>query len=218
MNYDDPQAAMAEGDTMNFFYMMDVGLRSTENPSYGGWGGRFKKANHDMAMRKYRASMNKDAANLWIDTEDEGNLYKPVYRWTEHFQNDFANRLLWACTDSYEAANHEPVVKVNGPLDYTACIGDEVSFSVSTYDPDGDDVSVKFWQYGAADTYGGNVELIIDGNTCSFVIPDDAVPGEVNADFPTDNIHIIVEATDNGEIPMTRYQRVIVTVVAPAAE
>ena len=66
-------------------------------------------------------------------------------------------------------------------------------------------VTVSFWQYGDADTYGGDVELIPgEGDQVSFVVPEDAKIG--------DTIHIIVEAQDDYELPITRYQRAIITV------
>ena len=32
---------ISEGDSPSFFYLLDTGLRSMEDPTYGGWGGRF---------------------------------------------------------------------------------------------------------------------------------------------------------------------------------
>jgi hypothetical protein len=75
-----------------------------------------------------------------------------------------------------------------------------------TTDPDGDELAFHWWQYREADTYKGAVE-IKDGRRreASFTVPDDANEGE--------SIHIICEVTDDGMPRLTRYQRVIVTVV-----
>ena len=61
---------------------------------------------------------------------------------------------------SYEEANHEPVVTLAEGIDISAQRGETVTLTAQTSDPDGDVVTVSFWQYGDADTYGGDVELI----------------------------------------------------------
>jgi hypothetical protein len=41
------QTYLSEGDSPSFFHLMNTGLRSLENPAYGGWGGRhFNEANN----------------------------------------------------------------------------------------------------------------------------------------------------------------------------
>ena len=206
VGYPDPQAAIVEGDTPNFFYILDNGLRQLEDPSYGGWGGRFAKASRDIFM----ITRGGNFTNFWVDTDDDGDIYKPIYRWTEDFQNEFAARMEWTYA-SYEEANHEPVVTLDEGIDFTAQRGETITLTAQTSDPDGDAVTVSFWQYGDADTYGGDVELIPgEGDQISFVVPEDAKIG--------DTIHIIVEAQDDYELPITRYQRAIVTVVDAEAE
>ena len=185
---------LSEGDTPNYFYILDNGLRSWENPSWGGWAGRF------IPSRRF--------PNLWIDAYDDGDLSKPIWRWTAAFQTEFAARMKW-CTESYDNANHEPVVEVEEGLDLNSDKGKTVTITAKVSDPDGDKVNVSFWQYGDADTYGGQVELKRSkkGDQVSFVVPEDARPG--------DTIHIIVEAQDQYSDPdqrITRYKRVVVTV------
>jgi hypothetical protein len=72
-------------------------------------------------------------------------------------------------------------------------------------DPDKNKVSYKWWQYFEVDSYAG--KITIDKSTsskASFVVPKDAKKG--------DTIHVILEVTDEGTPPLTRYQRVIITV------
>jgi hypothetical protein len=57
----------------------------------------------------------------------------------------------------------------------------------------------------AAGTYPGDVRFSGQASlNTTFRVPDDAQPGQT--------IHLILEATDNGTPPLTRYQRVIVRV------
>ena len=121
-------------------------------------------------------------------------------------QNDFAARLKWSVTPNFGDANHEPVVAVKGPLNISAKVGSTVRLQGQTSDPDGNSVTVKWWQYNDAGTYPGDITFSsADSLTTSFRVPSDAKPGQA--------IHVILEGTDNGTPPLTRNQRVIVTVV-----
>lgn len=207
-------AFLSEGDTPCYFYGLDVGLRSFEDPTFGGWGGRYARVyntanGYDTAGIPWSGS--KRIYGFFVATGDDGDYAKALYRWIPAFQSDWAARMNW-CVASYEEANHEPVVQVEEGIDISALRGETVTLTARTYDPDGDAVSVKFWQYGAADTYGGAVELVPgEGAQVSLTVPEDAKTG--------DTIHVIVEAQDDDEAtPITRYQRAIITVVDPAAE
>lgn len=212
-NYDDPSAVVAEGDTPNFLYIYDVGLRQMENPSYGGWGGRYVLEPMQISMgsmiRAFNASRGVEPLTapygVWQDAYDEGSIFYSITRWTEALENDFAARMQWSHT-SYEDGNHAPEISINEGTDFTAHRGDTITLNASVSDPDGDDVNVTFWQYEDADTYDGAIELTSDADgQVTFTVPEDAIVGN--------SIHIIAQVTDNGDIPITRYQRVIVSVV-----
>jgi hypothetical protein len=71
--------------------------------------------------------------------------------------------------------------------------------------PDRNAVKITRWQYNEVGTYPGDINFSDPAAlTTTFLVPDDAKPGQA--------IHIILEATDNGTPPLTRYQRVIVTI------
>jgi hypothetical protein len=184
-------AFRSEGDSPSFMHQIDVGLRSLENPSYGGWGGRF-------------VPEKPGQTNVWKDAEDDGNVYKPIWRWATAFQNDWAARADW-CVKPYREANHPPIVMLAGPADVEAAPGATVTLDVSgSGDPDGDRLHFSWWQYRDPGTYKGNVAIQNAGKgLASVVIPNDARPG--------DTIHLIAEVTDGGKPPLTRYARVIVT-------
>jgi hypothetical protein len=178
----------SEGDSPAFMHQILVGLRSLEHPTYGGWGGRFVK--------------EKDAKNTWRGAEDDGSWSKPIWRWSEAFQNDWAARADW-CVKPYDQANHAPVVKLAHAPDLKARPGQKVSLSAKgSEDPDGDALTYRWWQYQEADTYDGAINIVNAGKQdASFTVPGDAGKGET--------IHIICEVTDDGMPPLTRYQRVI---------
>jgi len=120
-------------------------------------------------------------------------------------QNDFAARLKWSVTAKFSDANHPPKVAVKGPLDISAGAGSTVRLEGTVSDPDRNAVKVTWWQYNDAGTYPGDVSFSdATAPSTTLRVPDDAKSGQT--------IHIILEGTDNGASPLTRYQRVIVRV------
>lgn len=180
----------SEGDSPAFMHQIDVGLRSLEHPTYGGWGGRFTK--------------DKRGRGVWRGAKDDNDLNKPIWRWAEAFQNDWAARADW-CVKGYEEANHPPVVTLAHAVDLKAKAGQTVKLSArGTKDPDGDKLTYRWWQYKEPGSYKGTVN-IRDANKrqASFEVSNDAGEGQT--------LHIICEVTDTGTPPLTRYRRVIVT-------
>ena len=132
-------------------------------------------------------------------------FFKPIWRWSDAFQNDFASRADW-CVKSYKEANHPPVVVLRHAVDLKVKPGATVKLSAQgTRDPDGDKLSFHWWQYKEADTYNGTVEIRNAGKQdATLIIPGDAGKKET--------IHIICEATDDGTPPLKKYQRVIIEI------
>jgi hypothetical protein len=131
------------------------------------------------------------------------NPFYPQARWTAAIQNDFAARADWQIKP-FAQANHPPVVSAASRA-ITSGPGQTVSLKGTASDPDGNRLTCKWWQYREAGTYRGAVTLSgADTLNATFTVPRDARPG--------DTIHLILEVEDSGAPPLTRYQRVIVTV------
>jgi len=180
----------SEGDSPAFMHQILVGLRSLEHPGYGGWGGRFVRE-------------NRGRKSTWRGARDDGDVNKPIWRWSAAFENDWAARADW-CVKKPADANHPPKVKLVGAMDRIARPGDKITLDArGSSDPDGDKLSYKWWRYDDVDTSTTKIEIAdSDKATASFTVPDE--PGET--------IHIILEATDSGDPPLTRYARVIVKI------
>jgi hypothetical protein len=211
----------SEGDSPAFLHNIPTGLRNMESPDFGGWGGRYKLVRENTWLdpvpfenykypegRWYTATAwgRQYMKNVYPDNRDQmAEYFKPLARWTDAMQNDFAARADW-CVKSFQEANHPPVVKLLNPEDLTAKAGDQVVIDAKgTFDPDGDELAFNWWQYQEADTYKGEVKIDnIQRSDISFTIPEDVNKGET--------IHIVCEVKDNGAPNLTRYRRVVITI------
>jgi len=190
---------ISEGDSPAYFHLLDVGLRNMEHPSWGGWGGRLVQS--ETIPSRWEDGDHVTDHNPYTD---EADTAYPQTRWVGVLQDDFAARADW-CIMSYDEANHPPTVGLDHAADLAAVPGENVWLRGTATDPDGDSLSYKWWQYSDADTYPGDIVINdADNARASFTVPEDASPGET--------IHVILAATDSGTPPLTRYQRVIVTV------
>ena len=83
---------ISEGDSPSFFYLLDTGLRSMEDPTYGGWGGRFG-VEEDGTYKNTVADYNP-----YTQTEDKTYT---LTRWFDDIQSDFAARADWCVAQAY---------------------------------------------------------------------------------------------------------------------
>lgn len=216
----------AEGDTPSFLHCIPNGLRSIESPAFGGWGGRYVYVRQNVWMDTpptpaYHHPAGKYGIdNSWSKMMENysnpdqvairTNYFKPIWRWFEAVQHDFAAHADWCVTEEYALANHHPVVLLkNTPLDIKAEPGEVVTLDASdTFDPDGDDLDFKWWNYMEAGTYPKQLTDDCHSPSVTLAIPDDARDGET--------IHMICEVTDSGTPSLTRYQRVVIHVKVDA--
>jgi hypothetical protein len=204
---------LREGDNVTFMNMLGNGLRAYEAGSYGGWGGR-EPGNKEAANISFfsaDSTSHDTSANALATTlstlNSQVNKSAKELAYPDFFpaaQRDFAVRLKWSVTPKYSNANHQPVVKIEGPLHVLAAAGEKIRLTGDVSDPDGNAVAVKWWQLPAG-TYPHNVIISHPTSIQTQVsIPKDAKGGQT--------IHLILEAMDNATLPLTSYQRIIITV------
>ena len=210
----------SDGDSGCYYNLIDNGLRAWEDPTWGGWAGRWDpksgqpRSGHPSymstdIMRMHR--MNVDAANgkgQPYSFSGFGSRGSEVDE-TPAFPNFYpernlseAARMKWSVTPDYEDANHYP--EVTGPFDILAAPGETVTIKAKASDPDGDELSLKWW-YFPVGTYEG--ELSVDDPSSArttFTVPADALPGQT--------IHFVLQAADNGTPQLVRYLRTVITV------
>lgn len=201
---------LGEGDNHTFMNLLGNGLRAYEAGWYGGWGGRVPRQASTNSPFSALTSPDTSASAMatglrTVNTQMGQNTEQMVYpNFFPPAQNSFAARLKWSVTPRYADANHEPVVRIMGPLTVAAVAGQPIKLYGAVSDPDGNAVSVRWWIF-PMESYPHRVAI----TNPDSLQPDVLIPQDVKAG---QTIHLILEATDNGTPSLTKYQRVIVMI------
>jgi hypothetical protein len=218
-----------EGDTPAFLSLIPNGLNRAEHPDWGGWGGRYELYKPDFSKTRKGGSMVTLAPEeraIWTNANDQYTPYVyseygravkadttlyndfkvTLWRWRDDFQNDFAARMDW-CTKSYEEANHPPLPVLSHPDRLTIKSGEGIYLDAfDSYDPDGDSFTYLWFNYPEAGSYKKTIKVngAENAHNAGFTAPE--------VDKP-ETAHFILKLTDKGSPALTRYQRVIVTIL-----
>ena len=211
-----------EGDTPAYLHLLPIGLNNPEKITHGGWGGRFnlvktkspasfRKKNTKAEKKYYDFEMHTGAKDVWrYKGKTYNSHYAGLFRWREPFQNDFAARMDWSLTDSYDEANHNPIAAFDNNTSrkyvcFKAKAGDRVKLSAAgTSDPDGDEIFYRWFHYPQAgdNPYDGSIAISnANSVSASFVMP------EIQGDK---EIHVILEVKDAGDPALYGYRRIVV--------
>lgn len=186
---------ISEGDSPAFLHLVDVGLGNLENPAYGGWGGRL--APSPTVPNRYEDG---PAVAEYVYYDEKADPVFAQVRWLRDIQRDFAARADW-CVKPFPEANHPPVVKLSGKTTRFVKPGQRIRLRGKATDPDGDKLTLSWWQYSAASTYCDRetADIPIEGE--EYLVPIDFKPGQT--------IHLILEVADDGNPVLHRYQRLV---------
>jgi cellulose-binding protein len=145
-----------EGDTPSFLSLMNNGLVSYMNPTFGGWGGRYVWRQPWLETRPYWTN-SRGSRDTVVGTD--GKTYTSdqatIWRWREAYQHDFAARMDWTIKDVAQA-NHNPEAVVNNvegkaPLMLDATVGTPITLDASkSHDRDKNTLKYSWFFYPEA--------------------------------------------------------------------
>lgn len=217
-----------EGDTPAFLSLIPNGLNEPEHPEWGSWGGRYKLYKPDFSKTKDGSSIvtiAPETREIWTNTIDSYTPYIPkeygrsvkpdttvfvgyketLWRWRDDFQNDFAARMDW-CTMTYKEANHPPIPKLNHPEKITVESGEGFALDAfESTDPDGDNLSFLWFHYPEESSYKKEINMGAENVHIINLTAPEVTKKET--------LHFIVKVSDKGTPTLSRYKRVIVTVL-----
>lgn len=219
-----PYDFISEGDSPSFFHLFNNGLRSYEQPTFGGWGGRFIQQE------------KKFADNGVLDFNPYTARYEASYslmRWMDDIQNDFAVRADWCVTSDFSQTVHYPEVEALTELDLAVTPGEKVELPVKAYDVNGHGVRYQWWHYHEASSYSDNqllekkmtfnkdddamgyvadfdpaVYKVVKIEKANTAIPIIHVPKDLETG---QTLHIILEVTSDAATTLKTYRRFILT-------
>jgi hypothetical protein len=217
-----------EGDSPAFLGLIPNGLNAPEQPSWGGWGGRYVLRSHYGETRPiwtqggdmFRRVGSADTVNGV--TSDQAT----IWRWRRDFQHDFAARMDWTIKP-YKDANHPPVAAIGGdqsgghPVELRMRVGETVTLdATASRDPDGNRLNYRWFHYqeaGVGDTTNLAGLALKGASSPKLTVTPTAVCRKNWLDglAPCRGngvAHLILALTDNGRPALTRYKRIIITV------
>jgi hypothetical protein len=220
-----------EGDTPAFLSLIPNGLNFPEHPDWGGWGGRYELKIPDPSTLDLKGFIGipyvPETRPIWTNAIDEyapfqpqqfGRAIKPssrtvrdakvtLWRWRDDFQNDFAVRMDWTIK-APERANHPPVPRLAHPDRFTVRSGEVFQLNaLGTTDPDGDSLSYLWFHYREAEGWESEIKTHVYAPNIYWV------PVKAPVVTAPKNAHFILKVTDKGSPALTRYRRVIVTIL-----
>lgn len=215
------------GGTSTWIGHANPGLTVPEQPTWGGWGGRFAST----PVRNLRADqlrwadlveteeayfpfdMVPEAPDRWTDPVTDRTyegLGVPIFRWRRAYQHEFAARMDW-CVAAFDEANHHPVAALNGDtsdriLRLRTAPGTTLTLdAAASTDPDSHPLTFRWTFYPEAGTYAGALPQTLGTDSAlAFRIPADAAGRQ---------LHLILEVTDqHPDTPLTDYRRIVINV------
>lgn len=196
---------ISEGDNPTWMNLINNGLQGHQKGYYGGWGGRVVQNN--VPVPNLNALVKKDTtkAGMTAVIKQKPKVINQFPDFFEAAQNDFAARLTWSNTSIFKNANHAPVLQVVGKTQYELHAGGQIEIEFAATDPDKNSLIQNWYQLKLPNQEKTLIIKPVSEKKILVKIPDDLIPGH--------EFHVIGQVTDNGIPQLTRYCRIIITVI-----
>lgn len=218
-----------EGDSPSLMYNMQNGLNVPEHPEWGSWGGRYFPVN-------YGEQHFSDIVDEVVGQNGEVFLsnHATIWRWRAAYQNEMAARMQWTLQPYRAGSNvtHPPIVVVNGscgsvPLELNVKPNTTITLDATgTIDPDGRALNLTWFHYRDISATQWNVDAEVpllnftavpgsDGKKVTVLMPAEELACRaaeaLHSTGPEicQQYHAILQVTNAGNPPMTRYKRVV---------
>jgi hypothetical protein len=200
---------LGEGDTGTFMNLLNNGLDGIDLNTLGGWGG--SPFTPDPAT--YVDPFSNDTTKVKALVISEAYLKKqaeltanaiPYPNFFPAAQNDFANRMLWSVENNFTAANHAPSIQIKEGKIIKAKAGQLLTLNAIVKDPDGDKVSIKWWQFKEdKTTIAVNIK---NENSLQPTI-------ELASNLKRQQVlHLVAEVSDNHSLKLTSYKTIQIVI------
>jgi hypothetical protein len=198
-----PGSFISEGDTGTFMNLLANGLNGAQYPEFGGWGGRIlpnRGINDPFTNGPDVTLLSKDAA------ENSGKPFKQLHQRLAYFtvlQRDFATRMHWSVTSEFANANHNPQLEITETSPTTFDSKNPIKIKYLASDPDGDSINLMYYLIAS------NGEIITSGKKDNANLENELIIANPKEALLNLKYHLILEARDNTEIPLSKYKHLI---------
>lgn len=198
-----PQGSwLGEGDTFTFMNFLDNGLMASNKSYPGGWAGKTMTPEFVPAVDPFSNDTSKVKDLVITDSMMNATAAKKAAEadFPSFFpaaQQDFAARMLWSVASKFADANHAPQIKLLSNSVQQVVAGKKIFLKTTVNDPDGDQFTVKWWQFSRTKS---EPALIIEN--------DHALQTSVQVPAATKEkeFYLVLEVRDHSKLPLTSYK------------
>jgi Protein of unknown function (DUF1593) len=193
---------LGEGDTGTFMNILDNGLEAFDEDTPGGWAGRPFHPDPKTYIDPFSNDTTKIKETIISEAiaKEKAAAEAKEFPFPNFFpaaQNDFAARMKWSVTNQFSAANHAPIIKLKSSALLKAKPGETIQIAADVVDPDGDDYTIKWWQFKRSEK-----ETTLGMNNINDLKLRIAIPNNATEKI----FYVVMEVKDKKDQPLTRYQ------------
>ncbi|MGN0273274.1 MAG: DUF1593 domain-containing protein [Chordicoccus sp.] len=207
----EPYDFISEGDSPTFLWMLNWGFRTEEDFSFGGLSGRYGQDTTEKNSKGEPLNYWRVLRDTFTDREGHMTSQESMWPFVRDIQHDLAARARWGVTETFENAEHRPLLSVREGLDFQMKAGERQVFHADAENADGGRTRIYSYIYGEASRGDSWRQTLLAQDRkrpeeITVTLPKEAVPG--------DTIHVIVCAEADGRERLRAYRQIIITIIS----